>query len=89
MAWHWFLAEKVPGKSLFRRHLLEFVISRPASEASHAGLRKIPVRKVPGETAFLRHLPGVGSVPDGLWARCAGFGAGSLADGWLCDCMAA
>ena len=56
VARHRFPAEKVPVKSLFRRHLLEFVISRPASEASLAALCKIPVWKVPGETAFLHHL---------------------------------
>ena len=72
---------KVPGEAALRRHLLEFVISRPASEASLAALCKIPVWKVPGETAFLHHLPGVGSVPDGLWVRCGGFGGGEFG-GW-------
>ena len=48
---------------------------------SLAGLCKIPLRKVPGEAAFLHHLPGVGSVPDGLWVRCAGFVGGEFG-GW-------
>ena len=38
MALRRFLAGKVPTDAAFLRHLLSFVMSRAASEASHAGL---------------------------------------------------
>ena len=38
MALRRFLAGKVPTEAVFLRHLLGFVMSRAASEASHPGL---------------------------------------------------
>ena len=48
-------------------------------------LRSFPRWKVPVEMAFCHHLPGVGSVPDGLWVRCASFVGGEFG-GWATGC---
>ena len=51
-----FVDWQVPGKTAFCHHLLEYVIIRPASEASLIGIASAPRPKVPGEMVFLRHL---------------------------------
>ena len=47
---------KVTGKEPFCHHLLDFVISRHASESSLAGLASIPSKKVPTKATFHLHL---------------------------------
>ena len=51
-----FVDWQVPGKTAYCHHLLDFVISRPASEASLTGPAPFPAEKVPTKVAFHRHL---------------------------------
>ena len=50
------IGRKVPGATSFLHHLLGFVISRPASDASLAGLAPDPRPEGAGESAVDRHL---------------------------------